>query len=288
MNIAVVTDELSDDLETALELAADMGLRHVELRGIGGHRVPRVGPFWQQRIPELLKRFGMEVVAISPGIFKIPLPQPVPEGFEVLRWQDLEESAHVRDAAALLEDHRTTLLQESIAFAKRVGAQTIVIFGIVRSSAEREMPPIVRTLLTDAVREAERAGLVLALENEHICWADGGERTAALLREINSPAFRINWDPGNAFSAGEEPYPQGYQAVRGLVGHVHVKDARRTGPHTTEWAIEGEIDWPGQLQALVRDGYRGPIVIETHVRPKVASARATLERIRKELQEVAR
>ena len=107
MNIAVVTDELSDDLETALELAADMGLRHVELRGVGGHRVPRVGPFWERRIPELLRRFDMQVVAISPGIFKIPLPQPVPEGFQVLRWQDLEESARERDAVARLADHRT-------------------------------------------------------------------------------------------------------------------------------------------------------------------------------------
>jgi len=281
--IAVVTDELSDDLETALELASNMGLRHVELRGVGGFRVPRVGSFWERRVPELLRRFGMQVVAISPGIFKIPLPQPVPEGFQVLRWQDLEESTREQEAAMLLEDHRSALLQESIAFAKRVEAPTIVIFGVVRSPGESTMPPIVRTLLAEAAQQAERAGVRLALENEHICWVDGGMRTAALFREINSPALRINWDPGNAFSAGEEPYPRGYHSVRGLVGHVHVKDARRTGPHTTEWAIEGEIDWKGQLQALLQDGYDGPFVIETHVRPKIAGVRATLERIRKAL-----
>lgn len=288
MNIAVVTDELSDDLETALELAADMGLRHVELRGVGGHRVPRVGPFWERRIPELLRRFDMQVVAISPGIFKIPLPQPVPEGFQVLRWQDLEESARERDAVARLADHRTALLQESIAFANRLECQKIVIFGVVRSPGETSMPPVVRTLLEEAAREAERAGILMCLENEHICWADGGRETAALIRGIGSPALRINWDPGNAFSASEIPFPDGYEAVRGLVAHVHVKDARRVGPHATEWAIEGEIDWPGQLRALAKDGYDGDLVIETHVRPKVASARATLERLRKELEAASR
>lgn len=287
MNIAVVTDELSDDLETALELAADMGLRHVELRGVGGYRVPRVGAFWKRRIPELLRRFNMQVVAISPGIFKIPLPQPVPEGFQVLRWQDLEESAREREAIARLADHRTILPQESIAFARHFDCPTIVIFGVVKSPGETTMPPIVRTLLTEAAREAERAGVLLALENEHICWADSGERTAALVREINSPALRVNWDPGNAFSAGEIPFPQGYAAVRDVVAHVHVKDARQVGPHSYEWAVQGEIDWKGQLQALVKDGYQGNIVIETHVRPKVASARATLERLRKELEAAA-
>lgn len=40
MHSAVVTDELSDELETALELAADMGLRHVELPGSAGIERP--------------------------------------------------------------------------------------------------------------------------------------------------------------------------------------------------------------------------------------------------------
>jgi sugar phosphate isomerase/epimerase len=284
MNIAVVTDELSDDLETALELAAEMGLRHVELRGVGGHRVPRVGAFWEQRIPELMQRFNMQVVSISPGIFKIPLPQGVPEGFQVLRWQDLDESARERDVMALLQDHRTRLLQESITFAKRLDCKIIVIFGVVRSPGEEMMPPLVRTLLEEAAREAERAGVTLVVENEHICWADSGENTARIVRQINSPALRINWDPGNAFSAGEIPFPNGYEAVRGLVAHVHVKDARQVGRHAYEWAIDGQIDWRGQLKALGQDGYRGYLVIETHVRPKVASARATLVRLQGELR----
>jgi sugar phosphate isomerase/epimerase len=189
-----------------------------------------------------------------------------------------------RREAAQIQDHRTALLQESIAFALRLDCPKIVIFGITRSPGEHSMPPTVRTFLEEATREAERAGVQLVLENEHICWADGGRETARLIREIGSPALRINCDPANAFSAGEIPFPDGYEAVRGLVGHVHVKDARRTGPHATEWAIEGEIDWPGQLRALAEDGYDGDIVIETHVRPKVAAVRATLERLRRALK----
>jgi sugar phosphate isomerase/epimerase len=283
MKLAVVTDELSDDPETALELAAEMGLRYVELRGVGGRRVPRLDPYWRRRLPQLLDRFGMQVVAISPGLFKIPLPEPVPEGFQVLRWQDLEESARERRQAAVLADHRTALLEESLAFARDLGCRLIVTFGIVKTPGAATIPPLVPELLGEAARTAERAGVILALENEHICWADTGERTAALVRQIGSPALRANWDPGNAFAAGERPYPDGYAAVRGLVAHVHVKDARRAASGAFEWATQGEIDWTGQVRALRADGYDGHLVIETHTRPKVAAVRATLRRLQEAL-----
>ena len=61
------------------------------LRGVGGRRVPRLDPYWRRRLPQLLARFRMQVAAISPGLFKIPLPVSVPEGFQVLRWQDRED-----------------------------------------------------------------------------------------------------------------------------------------------------------------------------------------------------
>jgi sugar phosphate isomerase/epimerase len=284
MKLAVVTDELSDDLETALELAADMGLRHVELRGVGGRRVPRLDSYWRRRLPQLLARFRMQVAAISPGLFKIPLPAPVPEGFQVLRWQDREESARERRQEALFTDHRTALLEESLALAQELDCRIVVTFGVVKTPGTTPVPPAVVEALADAARRAERAGIVLALENEHICWADTGARTAALVRQIGSPALRVNWDPGNALAAGERPYPDGYAAVRGLVAHVHVKDARRVTPDTVEWTTEGDIDWAGQLRALREDGYDGTLSIETHVRPKIAGVRATLQR----LQEVLR
>jgi sugar phosphate isomerase/epimerase len=279
MTVAVVTDELSDDPETALELAAEMGLRHVELRGIGGRRVPRIDPVWEMRLPELLRRFEMRVVAISPGLFKIPLPAPVPEDFQVLRWQDIAESRRGRELEAQLTDHSTALMEESIAFAARFECPVIAVFGFEKPEHAVRMPEAVPRLLADAARKAAQAGITLALENEHICWADTGERTAALVREIGSPNLRVNWDPGNAYRAGETPFPDGYRAVRGLVGHVHVKDARRSASGAYEWAVHGGVDWEGQLHALRADGYQGSVVIETHVRPKIASARITLRRI---------
>ena len=47
--------------------------------------------------------------------------------------------------------------------------------------------------------------------------------------------------------------------------HVHAKDCDVAG-HTPTWGPVGEmsVDWRGQLLALVADGYRGAISLETH------------------------
>jgi sugar phosphate isomerase/epimerase len=133
-------------------------------------------------------------------------------------------------------------------------------------------------------RAAERAGsmgITLAVENEEGFWADTGERTAALVRAIGHPALGVNWDPGNAYCAGDEPYPTGYRAVRDLIRHVHFKDARRGIDGAADYVAEGEIDWEGQMRALAADGYGGFISVETHLRPKVGSARQLLDRLRR-------
>ena len=120
----------------------------------------------------------------------------------------------------------------------------------------------------------------LAVENEEGFWGDTGERTANLVRTVAHPALGVNWDPGNAFCAGDEPFPAGYDAVRDLVRHVHFKDARRGVDGVPAYVAAGEIDWDGQVQALAADGYDGFISVETHLRPKVGTARDLLQRLR--------
>ena len=55
------------------------------------------------------------------------------------------------------------------------------------------------------------------------------------------------WDPGNHAWLGTPPFPTGYEAVRGRIGHVHVKDVA-DGP---TWVVAGEgvCDWPAQVKA---------------------------------------
>lgn len=285
MKLSTVTDEISADLESAIELAQAWGLEGLELRGIGGDRYPQVSPFWQARVPELVAESGLPVVAISPGLFKIPYPGQPDAATRILRWEDEMVFRRQQSAEALVRQHLEELLPAAIQAAQRLGNAIIVAFTFDRGESEPPDAPVparVIDVLKDAARQVEAAGLTLALEVEHICWGDTGERTADLVEKIGSPVVGINWDPANAYRAGSDhPYPDGYRAVRELIRHVHYKDAA-TDPVTGRRAFvyDGVVDWRGQIAALLKDGYQGYMSIETHVRPKIEMARRSLERVR--------
>ena len=285
MKLSILTDEVSADPETAIELAKMWGVEAIELRGIGEARYPNVSDFWRARVPELVRESGLPVAALSPGLFKIPYPQPPAPETRILRWEDAMVFDRYSSADALVRFHLEELLPDTIAAAKQLGAGVIVCFSFDRGhevSPDEPVPDAVIDVLRDAARKVGEAGLTLAVEAEHICWGDTGVRTAELVRRVGHPALGVNWDPANAYRAGEDhPYPEGYGAVRDLVRHVHYKDAAadpRTG--VRGFVFDGVVDWAGQITALKRDGYRGYISVETHVRPKVESARRSVERLR--------
>jgi sugar phosphate isomerase/epimerase len=254
-----------------------MGVRDFELRGFFTDRAPRFTAYQKQRLRDLLVEHQSQIIAIGPGLFKMAFPAPrAPR--ETLGWMDRSGYESWSDAIRAVQYHLNELLPESLDYANELGARLVVIFGFDRAGTPPGEPPeeALNTLRLAAERAAA-AGLELALENEAGFWADTGARTARIVRTINHPALQINWDPGNAFFAGDFPYPDGYSAVHGLVGHVHFKDAIGISGSITVW---GQINWAHQIKALAADGYEGFISIETHLRPKVAAGRAALERLR--------
>jgi sugar phosphate isomerase/epimerase len=288
MHISIVTDELSADPETAIELGTEWGVHHFELRGYYSDRVPAISPYQRRHLRAVLDDFGAEVIAVSPGLFKFPFP-PTDSPRASLAWMEREQDRSWETAHALLRQHLDELLPAACDYAADLGARMVVAFSFARPPGPSpepgaEPPPGVVASLRHAAELAAAHGQQLVIETEAGFWADTGANTAALVRAVDHRALGVNWDPGNVLAAGAEPYPAGYAAVRGMVRHVHFKDARPApgGEPGNEpvWAIDGVIDWAGQVNALAADGYQGYISIEHHMRPKVASARASLERLR--------
>jgi sugar phosphate isomerase/epimerase len=284
MKISLVTDEVSADLETAIELGLEWGVDAFELRGIGSQRVPHISDYQKQRVLELRETYGIHIAAISPGLFKIPYPPKKRQQFS-LQVIDSHYYDQWQAARRLLDYHMHDLLPASIEYAKQVGARQIIAFSFERGSQPPGLPPdeILETLQM-AARQVAQAGLQLAIEVENGFWADTGERTAAILRAVGEAGLGVNWDPGNAFEAGDVPFPDGYQAIRQYVQHVHFKDAVRRPDGRVDYAIQGDIDWAGQMRALHEEGYQGFISVEPHLRPKIAAARALTARLKQLVQ----
>ncbi|MGE5222979.1 MAG: sugar phosphate isomerase/epimerase family protein [Omnitrophica WOR_2 bacterium] len=279
IKISLITDEISADPQTAIELGAAWGVHSFELRGFYTDRVPCFSAYQKQKIRDILEDYQAQIIAISPGLFKMALP-PVRSPRETLGWMDYIRYESWSAAQNSVRYHLEELLPKSLDYASELGAGKVAIFGFDRAGAPPGDPPEeVLKILRLAAERARAAGLELVLENEAGFWADTGERTASLVRAIGNPNLGINWDPGNAFFAGDRPFPEGYASVKGLVRHVHFKDATCEPGGQPQFVGQGQINWAGQVQALKTDGYDGYISIETHIAPKVAAARSALERL---------
>lgn len=273
MKIAILSDEISLDFETAVEIGTSWGIQHYELRNTPSGRVPRCADADIKKIADTAKKHGVSISSISPGLFKCAADAPeVDEGIQ-------------------------ETLPKTFGLAESFGTNKIVIFGFGKPGASHhEMiahdgstyPQLVIDRLGQMAQKAEAAGMMLYLENEAVCWADTGPNTGDILRKVDSKHMKLNWDPCNARTCGATPYPDGYEQIRDLIEHLHIKDQKQdNGKRQVVPIGEGDIDWRGQLGALRRDGYDGYYVVETHFRPKVAGSKACCEALFKMLIEVA-
>jgi sugar phosphate isomerase/epimerase len=274
MKLAVITDEIDDDLDRALDVMLEYGVRGAELRQLWDKNIADAPRDYLDRAKAAVEKRGMTVVGIASPFYKCDLP-----GSETAGPAGPLHSATARGLAGQID-----MLERMIGAAQFFDTTLIRVFSFWKRGP---LTPGIEETIVDAFAEpaalAESAGVTLGLENEHACFVATGGQAGRIVREIGSPAVRVIWDPGNAFFAGERPYPIGYEAVRGLIAHVHVKDAGvAAGAAEPAWTVvgEGEIDYKGQLAALRADGYDGYLSLETHYRggaTKEASSRSCLE-----------
>lgn len=266
MRVSIISDEISRDPLSAAELAAEWGIRHLELRSFYGTRAPRGMTARQiEQVAEAAASFGLDVPSISPGLFKIELDDPQ------------------------IVEHRGELRMQCVDMAEMLGAKMMVIFPHVRPEgvADDAWPDEVVSDLQATADVAAKRGISVALETEKPCYGATGQSMARLLDEIDRPNCGANWDPQNHHAYNGESFRPGYEALGDRIIHVHVKDTKvdDDGNRSTVVPGEGEVDWPGQIEALVADGYEGMMVIETHFSPKIAASKASAEALIAMLEE---
>ena len=282
--LGVITDEITQDLDKALDFIASYSLSYCDLRELWGRNIMTLSPSDLERAKQIIEKHHAQVAEIASPLFKYNLPEMPAQPSEK------------RDTfmATFTDQDTEDLLEKSFQIARLFGTQKIRIFSYWRVEDPEKAYPHVRERLAKAAAVAAQSKMTLLLENEPACNIGTGKELGRLVRDINSPALRAMWDPANAVVLDEIPYPDGYKHVRGLFPHLHVKDAKRD-PSTgkTRWLPvgSGDVDFRGQFQALLRDEYRGTISLETHYRRpdgnSLESSRESLEGLLKVLKSVA-
>jgi sugar phosphate isomerase/epimerase len=281
--LAVITDEIDEDLGHALRVMAQYGIDAAEVRSVGGKNISTMTPSEVTSVRRLLDSHGANAIGVASPFYKTHLVGIDTDG----------EIGALHGAQALGFDDQIALLRHCIAAAKVLGATMVRTFTFwSRVPLTEQIEERIVDSYTLPAKIAEDAGVTLIIENEHGCFAGTGVEAARIVSRIDSPAVKIVWDPGNAIFAGEQAFPVGYDAAKPYIAHVHVKDAAPVGPEgKIEWVVVGggSVNWPGQLTALKADGYTGYLSLETHYQSgkgKEASSRECLDALQMLLKAV--
>ncbi|MCX6617456.1 MAG: sugar phosphate isomerase/epimerase [Acidobacteria bacterium] len=180
-------------------------------------------------------------------------------------------------------------LQKAVRFAAAVGAPVVNTDEGIRPDwvSLDEAFPIMKYTLTTVLRTAERYGVSIGIEPHQSI----SRTTAGLLRIatlVDSPRLRVNYDTGNVYLAGEDPY-EGLKAISHLLVHVHAKDisirmseaekGKVTGTPVGCACGDGVIDWRKVVAILRQAGFSGVLSVECGTPEQAARSLAHLNTI---------
>ena len=228
-----------------------------ELRMVFGKNIIDLTDEELDRAQQIVTDQGLKIISIASPLLKCVLPNApaIDSRFQ----QDIFASRHT------FED-QPRLSERAFEIARHTGARIVRVFSYWRTVEPEQCFDRIVAALGGLAEKAAKHDLTIGLENEHACNIATGAETARVLDAIAHPNLKIVWDPCNALVSGENPFPEGYRRMAaGRIGHVHAKDCF-VNNHTPTFGPLGDcgIDWRGQIRALVSDGYKGYISLETH------------------------
>jgi len=251
--LSVFTDEISQDFERAVLVAQEYHLNGVEVRSAWDKPPHGLETHDIREMRELLRGTKLQVCSIASPFYKCDIDSPE------------ERAQHLE------------ILRKCCVLADAFNCQIIRGFTFWRKKPLEEYWERAVDGFQEPLKILEKHGKVLAIENEASTMIGTGKRLARFLTEINSPRIGSIWDPANCIYDADEPevpFPNGYNAIKDHMVHMHLKDAVRdpkTGEPTCVPIGEGAVDFRGQFRALVADGYEGFVSLETHWRPSALS-----------------
>jgi sugar phosphate isomerase/epimerase len=256
--ISVINDEISQDFGHACEVASrEFGMGWIELRSMWKKNIVSLDEKEVAEAKRILDKLQLKVTDIASPLFKVDWPGAPKSKFR-------ESGSFGSNFTTLAQQDE--VLERAVSIAKALGTDRVRCFDFWRLDDQPPYRDAINAKLREAANKAGQQGITLVLENENSCNTATGAEAAKVLDAVKTPNLMLNWDPGNAVTRGETPYPDGYNLLpKDRIGHCHCKDAVKKGKDWG-WAPMGggAIDWAGQFAALKRDGYRLAVSLETH------------------------
>lgn len=257
--VAVITDEFTQDFEKICQTTQELEIPGLEVRTAWDKNIVDMSDDEVREIGRLAEKYGRTVCGVASPVFKCTHPEggEIDHRFE----QDAFHAAHT------YED-QPSILARAVEICDMLHAPILRVFSFWRTVEPTKLHDRIVASLRQAIEAAAPVGVKIGIENEHACNLATGAEVAPVLEAAVDPNLGLVWDPANSYVAGAVAFPDDYEKVpKGRILHVHAKDGvMDRAVDRMQWGDigAGNVDWPGQLAALVRDGYDGIVSLETH------------------------
>ncbi len=235
------SDEIADDLKTQMDELDQLGVKHIEMRGVNGKPLVKHSPDEVRLIKNELDKRGFKVSAIGSPIGKTKIT----EDFEPC----LELFKHIVEIAKILDTEYIRVFSFYIPEGE---------------SPEQHREEVMKRFKT-FVNVLEGSSLVLLHENECGIYGDTPERCMDLFKTINSKHLKAIIDIGNFVKCGVENNVEAYKFLKNEIVYVHVKDASPEEKHFLPIG-EGKGMAKELFTALNNDEFEGFLSIEPHLK----------------------
>lgn len=263
--LGVITDGISRDFERALTVMNEFGLTQAELQYLWDVEVGDLSDAQLDRVQRLAAAHEVEVSCISRHVFGGLALGDLSTTAPAYR-EHLADLNRCIDMAKALDCPLVRIMsfkKEMILFGSH-GAEE---WNVAQGAWEKA-----RELIGGAARIAEDRDITLAVETGNNAITNSAFLARRMVDEIGSERLKVMWDPANALYSTERAYPEGYQALKGALGHIHLKDVV---VEISQATISCRQLGTGQMApylddmatALKNDGYAGAISLESVYRP---------------------
>jgi L-ribulose-5-phosphate 3-epimerase len=245
MRLGVITDEVSQNIDIAVQFSKEFGLNGVELRTVEDKSIDGISPTRLREISAVIRNSGLSVCNLSSSFFKCSLDSRT----EIK--QNIEKLKRLIEAAHLLQ------------------CDSIRGFSFFDTGEFDERFDDICEKFARPAELCQKEGLSLLLEADPSVFTTNCKRLAKLLNALDNPVFGAIYDPGNDIfdPHGEQPFPDGFNVVKPFIRHVHIKDAViQDGKPRSVKVGTGNVPYPLILAALSAMSYDGYLVLETHYR----------------------
>jgi sugar phosphate isomerase/epimerase len=258
LKLGVTSDEIDDDPVKAADFLQRFGVHYAEVRNVYGKYNTAQPADMIRETRKIFDARQVHVSVVDTAFFRGAIPA---------------------DDAAL--DRECKLLDAAMERGDIFGTKTLRIFAFMPKDGKTDdtsVYPRSYELLKEAASRARPRGFKLAVENLKGSYVQTGADSERLLKAVPDSNLGVTWDPNNAASVGEKSFPDGYRRLDPKrIFNVHLRDWRHKADGTVEWAAvgTGEFDNLSQLRGLRKDGYDGPLTLETHWRDPKGKAYST-------------